>query len=66
MVKEGLKKSYTRTALLALLDGEISYFTKPNEHSMTLRITKKDWLRVMECVSRVKKPKEVKDDGDKS
>jgi len=65
LVKGSLKKSYTRTALLALIDSEIIKFSNINEHSMVLRIKKRDWLRVMECVNKVKKPK-VEDNGTES
>ena len=55
LVKQGLKKSYTRTALLDLIDSEIDRFSNPNEHSMVLRIKKAEWLKVMDCVNKIKK-----------
>jgi len=48
-----LKRSYTRTSLLALIDSEIEKFHNPNEHSMVLRLKKKDWLKVMDCVNKM-------------
>ena len=55
LVKQGLKKSYTRTALLALIDSEIDKFDNPNEHSIVLRLKKDAWLKIQDCVNKIRK-----------
>jgi len=51
-VKRSMKKSYVRTALLELIDNELDKFQNPNSQSMTLRIEKKEWLKIKDCVNR--------------